>query len=509
VCHALELQEYPDGLTAKDAKAICGTSGLESDPSDLKILSKLYGHEFWTGLGKFSQLTPWIETMAYTETIKTAKAENGLCTTLTCTFPDTVDLEAAYCKGDNSIKGLCEDATQSISGTLYGLPQNRVSKNCRADDKLLLHYDACKQFPLNKNLTSPAWTNVFREEITVERTFGEATPLPQLCQSAIISDKGEHNLNIHWQNCSIKLEWFVCKNGTSTVEKTYNEDVATDENYDMEDLLHLTSKYIIGEADRTKEVFIFREGSMVCWNVPELERRAILTFLHRHIDEPYSFDQIYEEEEWMEYSSSKNFSCLQGDVLFIQDLDHIDVTETINPHKYAFSNALAQTVKLAVWESALESLVDSIEPINRVLKLEKKVPCKRREILKMHGEIFELRFQMNLNSELLNTPDFYWEKHHALETLYKHLYNHLDIGRRTKVMNEKLNYCEQVIEVVDKQAADTRTERLERIIILLIMIEVMFELLYFYERKSLKKTDDSHIDGPTRQSDNSQIDGPS
>ncbi|CAG2210517.1 RMND1 [Mytilus edulis] len=112
---------------------------------------------------------------------------------------------------------------------------------------------------------------------------------------------------------------------------------------DMEDLLHLTSKYIIGEADRTKEVFIFREGSMVCWNVPELERRAILTFLHRHIDEPYSFDQINKEEEWMEYSSSKNFSCLQGDVLFIQDLDHIDVTETINPHKYAFSNALAQT----------------------------------------------------------------------------------------------------------------------------------------------------------------------
>ncbi|CAG2247155.1 RMND1 [Mytilus edulis] len=278
---------------------------------------------------------------------------------------------------------------------------------------------------------------------------------------------------------------------------------------DMEDLLHLTSKYIIGEADRTKEVFIFREGSMVCWNVPELERRAILTFLHRHIEEPYSFDQIYKEEEWMEYSSSKNFSCLQGDVLFIQDLDHIDVTETINPHKYAFSNALAQTVKLAVWESALESLVDSIEPINRVLKLEKKVPCKRREILKMHGEIFELRFQMNLNSELLNTPDFYWEKHHALETLYKHLYNHLDIGRRTKVMNEKLNYCEQVIEVVDKQAADTRTERLERIIILLIMIEVMFELLYFYERKLAKKSDDSHVDSATRQSNDSQIDGPS
>lgn len=63
---------------------------------------------------------------------------------------------------------------------------------------------------------------------------------------------------------------------------------------------------------------------------------------------------------------------------------------------------------------------------------------------------------MNLNSELLNTPDFYWEKHHALETLYKHLYNHLDIGRRTKVSNYiklKSNKCimGNIFEMITKR----------------------------------------------------------
>ncbi|XP_052086099.1 uncharacterized protein LOC127723493 [Mytilus californianus] len=118
---------------------------------------------------------------------------------------------------------------QSTSGKSWGLQQNQTFENCRTKDKLLLHSNACQQ--LGKKLTSPAWTNVFREKIEVERTLVDATSLPKFCQSANISDKGEKILNLHWQNCSIKLEWFVCKNDSSTVENTYHMDVATDANY--------------------------------------------------------------------------------------------------------------------------------------------------------------------------------------------------------------------------------------------------------------------------------------
>ena len=38
---------------------------------------------------------------------------------------------------------------------------------------------------------------------------------------------------------------------------------------------------------------------------------------------------------------------------------------------------------------------------------------------------------INLSSDLLDTPDFYWDRE-DLETLYNKTYNYLNIARRTK-----------------------------------------------------------------------------
>lgn len=60
---------------------------------------------------------------------------------------------------------------QSTSSTLWGLTQNQTSVNCQHNDKLLLHTSACQY--LSQNLTAPAWSNVFREEIEVLQKLGE------------------------------------------------------------------------------------------------------------------------------------------------------------------------------------------------------------------------------------------------------------------------------------------------------------------------------------------------
>ncbi|CAC5412687.1 unnamed protein product [Mytilus coruscus] len=164
----------------------------------------------------------------YNGTIQTSSVENGLCTTLTCTHPHAV-VKDASCEGNYNIKGLCEDGMQSTLNKLWGLPQNQTSENCRNQDKLLLHSNACEQ--LTEDLTSRAWTNVFREKIEEEQTLGERTAIPKFCLSATISDKGEHVFKKRRQNCSTKLEWFVCKNDSTTVENTYPTDVATDSKY--------------------------------------------------------------------------------------------------------------------------------------------------------------------------------------------------------------------------------------------------------------------------------------
>ncbi|VDI66546.1 Hypothetical predicted protein [Mytilus galloprovincialis] len=94
---------------------------------------------------------------------------------------------------------------------LWGLPQIQIFENCWNQNKLLPSSKACQY--LAQNLYSAAWTNVFREEIEFEQTLGGRTVSPKFCISANISesDKGEHYLTMHRHDCSLKLEWLMCK----------------------------------------------------------------------------------------------------------------------------------------------------------------------------------------------------------------------------------------------------------------------------------------------------------
>jgi len=49
-------------------------------------------------------------------------------------------------------------------------------------------------------------------------------------------------------------------------------------------------------------------------------------------------------------------------------------------------------------------------------------------------------------------------------------------------MNEKLNNCVDLMELVSHHLDDGHHTRLEKIIIYLIMVEVVFEIVHFIER---------------------------
>lgn len=61
-----------------------------------------------------------------------------------------------------------------------------------------------------------------------------------------------------------------------------------------------------------------------------------------------------------------------------------------------------------------------------------QIKLSRSEVLKKQGELFSLRHLINLSSDLLDTPDFYWDREN-LETLYHKTCNHLNISKRTRV----------------------------------------------------------------------------
>ena len=97
------------------------------------------------------------------------------------------------------------------------------------------------------------------------------------------------------------------------------------------------------------------------------------------------------------------------------------------------------------------------------------------------GEIFALRHVLNLSSDLLDTPDFYWDRA-KLEIMYHETCSHLAVGKRIRVTNEKMNHCCELLDLVTNNLNDHHHTKLEWYIIILIMIEVVFELFHFVER---------------------------
>jgi len=113
-----------------------------------------------------------------------------------------------------------------------------------------------------------------------------------------------------------------------------------------------------------------------------------------------------------------------GDIILAQEAGNLD--------KYTFSNAMAQSVKLGIWEASLERYVDSIKFVTEDLKVGKKIRMTQHEVLRKQGELFALRHRISLTSDLLDTPDFYWERD-DLEKLYQRTCGYFSIAKRTKV----------------------------------------------------------------------------
>ena len=68
-------------------------------------------------------------------------------------------------------------------------------------------------------------------------------------------------------------------------------------------------------------------------------------------------------------------------------------------------------------------------------------------MLKKSGELFALRHVLNLSSDLLDTPDFYWDRE-SLESMYLSTSAHLAIAKRIRITNEKISHCIELMDLV-------------------------------------------------------------
>ncbi len=210
-------------------------------------------------------------------------------------------------------------------------------------------------------------------------------------------------------------------------------------------------------------VFYFPYGSIVSWGVPKEKETQLLQEIR-----PFE-DQHTEELE------TDEFTYVYGDTPKIVE-DEIILPNHDILTKLAISHGIAQSVKLGTFEVAIQKTYNQSKNIPEDLAARGRIPLSRKEIRRKMGELFLERNSINLHVEVLDTPEFFWE-YPELEPLYLMVANYLDLESRVEVLNHRLDVVHEMFQMLGSELNHKHSSRLEWIIIILIIIEVVLSLL--------------------------------
>jgi uncharacterized Rmd1/YagE family protein len=215
-----------------------------------------------------------------------------------------------------------------------------------------------------------------------------------------------------------------------------------------------------------KDLFCFSYGAVVMWGLSDEETHDFLLKLKAESTQP---QEIYERE-------------LMGFCYGSQSKIVNEVIELPNHNmlsRLAVSHGLAQSVRLATFENVIQKTINKTKHIPEHLAAAGKIPLSKKEIRKKMGELFLERSSVNLHFDILDVPEFFWD-HSNLEPLYRTIANHLDLETRVEVLNQRLDIVHELFQMLDNELNHQHSSKLELIIILLIVIEVVLTLLHDY-----------------------------
>ncbi|KAI0671747.1 hypothetical protein C8Q78DRAFT_1030677 [Trametes maxima] len=278
---------------------------------------------------------------------------------------------------------------------------------------------------------------------------------------------------------------------------------ATAERYLMQNLRHSlpqgavllhdawwVPKWTDSQTGKDGEVFLFANGSFVCWGLGEDEaRRFAKEVLAKSAAEIAPLREP--ETEDLEFvTDPEENTRLQGDLIVLgktsplssEGTMPVELPPSVLPSetvfaRYAYSQALSRSTALSVLESSLEDYLTSVASLPRALQKTGKPGLGRRAIVMKIGELLVFRQGLNLNREnFSDTPDFYWSEP-VLEAYFNSLSNALEIRARARSVNDKITYAAEMQSVLRELLTETSAHSMELIIIALIAVEVVICLI--------------------------------
>ena len=229
------------------------------------------------------------------------------------------------------------------------------------------------------------------------------------------------------------------------------------------------------DAHTFAEMYIFTYGVAVFWNFTANQEKDVLadlTFFSASAPAASALslapldEADFETEDFhFEYDGAIARPRVFNDMITLRSGDHMI--------KLAIAHAIAQSTKLSYFERQMAQRTGEAQHVPRRLALTGALGLRRDEVVRILGAMYRSRVDVNLSSNVLDTPNFFWDAEPTLHPLYTAVREYLELGPRVKVLNERCRVFLDLAEILSDSIADTKMSTLTWIIIGLIAVSIL------------------------------------
>lgn len=223
----------------------------------------------------------------------------------------------------------------------------------------------------------------------------------------------------------------------------------------------LCSNPLVLEPEAGRWIFIEKFGAVVFWNpTPQL-----LQELHSELRQ---LEGVGERVDPARDDLTVTIGSTEDHVGFSE----VHLRELTLDRLKIVSLALAQSVALEYFEARVREALARVQPVVHALAHRGRLELRHRQALKLVGFAMEVRAAVLENLTLFDDPPETWESE-ALAHLDAALYDTFDLEERLSAIQQKIDYLADAGARVLDLLATRKDQRLEWIIIILILVEVL------------------------------------
>ncbi|NLX19313.1 MAG: RMD1 family protein [Desulfobulbus sp.] len=210
--------------------------------------------------------------------------------------------------------------------------------------------------------------------------------------------------------------------------------------------------------------FLFDYGVCVLFQYEHEAEQRLLALLGKYLINPLT--PLIDEE--LHFRQTGEISIrIRNDLIEVDNLSELTCL--------SLSHALAQSTKLAFFETSIEKTIQKTKYIPETLARKGSIALSRVKLARERGRVYLEKSHIILQFNLLDTPEFIWE-YPELEHYYLALSRYLEIAPRATVLKNRLEVIQELLEMMADEQKHRHSSMLEWIIIILIAIEI---LLFF------------------------------